>query len=102
VPNGAADKPRKARKPQDFSPEVGALLSGQARNHQARSLGGLSGQGELKSPSDHTGYGQVFVKLLPSERGSGDFYLNFFKLVLRGLIENLKPIRRESHYPSIS
>ncbi len=46
--------------------------------------------------------GQVFVKLLRSERGSANFYLNFFKLIVRGLTENLKPVRREFHYPSIS
>jgi len=56
----------------------------------------------LKSSSDHTGHGQVFVKLFPSECISTDLYLNFFKLIFRGLAKNLKAISRETHYPSIS
>ncbi len=65
-------------------------------------LGCLSRQWELKSSGNYTGYGQVFVKLFPSECIPAYLYLNFFKLIFRGLAENLKAISRETHYPSIS
>jgi len=55
----------------------------------------------LKSSGNYTSYGQVFVKLFPSECMSAYLYLNFFKLIFRGLAENLKAISRETHYPSI-
>ena len=68
----------------------------------AITLGCLSRQWELKSSSDHTGYGQVLVKHFPSQCVSTDLYLNLFELIFRGLTKNLKAVSRETKYPPIS
>ena len=64
-------------------------------------LGYFSRQWELKSSSNHAGYCQIFVKRFPSQCISIHLYLNFFKLIFRGLAKNQKAVGGKTKYPSI-
>jgi hypothetical protein len=64
-------------------------------------LGRLSRQWKLKSSSDDTGYGQVFVKFFPSQGISSYLNLNFFKLVFRGLTKNPKTVSGKTNDSSV-